>query len=71
VGEALRRAEDGAESAVIVLGSRAYYGRFGFRPARDLGISGPFGDIDEFQALTLAGTAPTGRITHAAPFGLA
>ncbi len=49
----------------------AYYGRFGFRPARDLGITGPFGDIDEFQALALSEAAPTGRITYAAPFGLA
>ena len=69
--EALRRAEDGAESVVIVLGNPAYYGRFGFRPARDLGITGPFGDIDEFQALALSDAAPTGRITYAAPFGLA
>ena len=71
VGEALRRAGEGAESAVIVLGDPAYYGRFGFRPARYLGITGPFGDIDEFQALALSGAAPTGRIRYAAPFGLA
>lgn len=71
VREALRRAGDAAESAVVVLGDPAYYGRFGFRPARDLGITGPFGDIDEFQALALSEAAPTGRITYAAPFGLA
>ena len=56
---------------MVVLGDPAYYGRFGFRPARDLGITGPFGDIDEFQALALSRAAPTGRITYAAPFGLA
>lgn len=71
VREALRRAGDGAESVVVVLGDPAYYGRFGFRPARDLGITGPFGDIDEFQALALSVPSPTGRITYAAPFGLA
>lgn len=71
VREALRRAGDAAESAVVVLGDPAYYGRFGFRPARDLGITGPFGDIDEFQALALSVPSPTGRITYAAPFGLA
>lgn len=71
VRDALRRAGDGTESVVIVLGNPAYYGRFGFRPARDLGITGPFGDIDEFQALALSDAAPTGRITYAAPFGLA
>ena len=71
VREALRRAGDAAESVVVVLGDPAYYGRFGFRPARDLGITGPFGDIDEFQALALSVPSPTGRITYAAPFGLA
>ena len=71
VRDALHRAGDAAESVVVVLGDPAYYGRFGFRPARDLGITGPFGDIDEFQALALSEASPTGRITYAAPFELA
>ncbi len=59
------------ETTVVVLGDPAYYGRFGFRPARELGITGPFGDIDEFQALRLAAASPSGRLTYAAPFGIA
>ena len=71
VHESLRRAVGLAETTVVVLGDPAYYGRFGFRPARELGITGPFGDIDEFQALRLAAVSPSGRLTYAAPFGIA
>jgi predicted N-acetyltransferase YhbS len=70
VTDGLRRAADLAETTVVVLGDPAYYGRFGFRPARELGISGPFGDIDEFQALALAEVSPTGQMTYPAPFGI-
>ena len=65
----LARAADQGEAAVIVLGDPAYYGRFGFAPARELGISGPFGDIDEFQAVALT-TPPRGRMAYPAAFGI-
>ena len=41
VEEALDRARDRGESAVLVLGDPAYYGRFGFRPAQPFGIDPP------------------------------
>lgn len=71
VADALRRAAARAEPAVVVLGAPAYYGRFGFRPARELGITGPFGDIDAFQARALSAPTPCGRMAYAAPFGIA
>jgi putative acetyltransferase len=67
---ALQRVAARPTPTVVVLGDPAFYGRFGFRPARELGITGPFGDIDEFQALGTPATAPVGRITYAAPFGI-
>lgn len=74
IGSALVRAGlDGARStgtsAVIVLGDPGYYGRFGFEPAARWGISGPFGEIPEFQALVLHPPAPLGHVRYAAPFG--
>lgn len=74
IGSALARAGlDWARStgapAVIVLGDPAYYGRFGFEPAARWGITGPFGEIPEFQALVLHPPAPSGRVRYAAPFG--
>jgi putative acetyltransferase len=41
VREALRRADDRGEPLVLVLGHADYYPRFGFRPARELGITPP------------------------------
>jgi len=41
VAEALRRARERGERAVLVLGDPAYYGRFGFAPASPLGILPP------------------------------
>lgn len=70
VREALRRVSAGPTATVVVLGDPAYYGRFGFQPARQLGITGPFGDIDEFQALGTGTSSPRGRLSYAAPFGL-
>lgn len=67
---ALTRVATGDTPTVVVLGDPGYYRRFGFRPARELGITGPFGDIDEFQALCTAGTSPRGLMSYAAPFGI-
>ncbi len=75
VGTALVEAFLGAaslagERLVVVLGDPAFYGRFGFTPARDLGVSTPYGDGDEVQALALpgAGDPPRGRATYPEEF---
>jgi putative acetyltransferase len=39
---ALEEARRRGEAAVILLGSPAYYGRLGFRPAATLGLANPF-----------------------------
>lgn len=76
VGTALVEAQLAAatrlgERLVVVLGAPGYYSRFGFRPARGLGITGPYAEAGEaFQALPLTdGPVPSGWATYAAPFG--
>lgn len=56
----------------MVLSSADYYRRFGFVRASTLGITGPFGDVDEFKAKGLS-TEPTlaGPLRYAEPFGIA
>ncbi len=76
VGSALMHAVLAAADArdeplVALLGDPAYYRRFGFRPAAEVGIAAPepaWGDL--FQVRTLAAYEPglTGTITYAAPF---
>ena len=76
VGLALMHAILGAadafgESLVALLGSPAYYGRFGFRPATAYGITAPdpaWGDY--FQARPLTAYQPTlkGPFAYAEPF---
>lgn len=76
VGSALMHAILGAadamgEPVVVLLGSPAYYGRFGFVPASSLGIEAPdpaWGDY--FQARPLAAYDPSvrGTFAYAAPF---
>ena len=76
VGSALMHAILGAADAmgeplVVLLGSPAYYGRFGFVPASTLGIEAPepaWGDY--FQARPLAAYEPglRGPFHYAAPF---
>lgn len=55
------------ETLVVVLGEPAYYSRFGFRGAADLGIIGPYTG-ESVQALQLAADAPVGDAVYAAPF---
>jgi putative acetyltransferase len=38
---------------IILLGSPAYYSRFGFIPGREFGLSSDYGDGDEFQVREL------------------
>jgi putative acetyltransferase len=55
--DALRAA---GEKAVVVLGHPAYYPRFGFRPAADLGLRWEGGHDDAFFALELVPGALAG-----------
>ena len=50
-GIAARRAA--GDGLVVVLGDPAYHGRFGFRPARELGLVDTYEGGDAFQALAL------------------
>jgi putative acetyltransferase len=60
IGGALVRAALLRASApfCVVLGDPAYYGRFGFARALDLGVTNEYGVDAEFMAITLPGGAP-------------
>jgi putative acetyltransferase len=65
----LGAAQAGDETLVGLLGEPAYYGRFGFVAATDLGIAAPdpaWGRY--FQVLALADPPPTGTFRYATPF---
>ena len=66
----LEAAERLDEPLVIVLGHAAYYPRFGFEPARPLGIEAPF-DVpdDAWMAARLPGWEPAlrGRVLYPPP----
>lgn len=76
VGSALVHAVLGAADAlgeplVAVLGSPAYYGRFGFRPSGEAGIAPPDPAwAPHFQVRTLSGHSPAmrGDFRYAPPF---
>ena len=74
VGSALMYALLGAAQArgerlAGLLGAPAYYGRFGFVPAAETGISAPDPAWGRhFQVLPLAGRPPTGTFRYAGPF---
>lgn len=62
-------AEAAEESLVGLLGAPAYYARFGFRAAADLGVTAPdprWGA--HFQARLLTGRGAGGRFRYAEPF---
>jgi len=68
---ALEVADAREEPFVAVLGSPAFYGRFGFVPAAEHGIDGPYGDAgDAFQVrLRLGASAPpAGLLIYPAMF---
>jgi putative acetyltransferase len=57
------------ETLIGLLGEPAYYGRFGFVAAAELGVAPPdpaWGPY--FQVLPLTGRAPAGGFRYAAPF---
>jgi putative acetyltransferase len=76
VGSALMHAVLGAadaldETVVVLLGHLDYYPRFGFRPARELGITPPRPEWqDHFQARPLSSYVDTvrGAFSYAEPF---
>ncbi|MDI2132117.1 GNAT family N-acetyltransferase [Yinghuangia seranimata] len=73
VRAALDAAATAGEHLVVVLGEPAYYGRFGFGPAADLGVESPFDVPSEvFQALALPAydSAVRGRPLYPEPFGV-
>lgn len=59
-------------SLVIVMGHPSYYPRFGFVPARSLGLDAPAGwnpPNDAWLAMRLSNEAPTGPVVYPKPFG--
>ena len=57
--------------AVALLGSPAYYSRFGFRPGRLAGVEAPepaWGDHFQVRLYVPPAGAPRGRFRYAAPF---
>lgn len=70
---ALAEARQAGERLVVVLGHPGYYPRFGFAPARPLGVEPPIEVADEaWMALDLTGTGehPRGRARYPAAFGI-
>ena len=73
VREAHRIAADMGYPYSVVLGSEAYYPRFGYRPACELGIRPPFDvPLKNFMAFRLRDDAPAlrGTMKYAGEFGL-
>jgi putative acetyltransferase len=72
IWDALGRAEEAGEPAVMVEGIPAYYPRFGFEPASLLGFISPDPKIpdDAFMVKRLPGYSPSlaGRIVYPAAF---
>jgi len=70
--DALLAAADAADVPLVaLLGAPAYYGRFGFRPATELGVVSPEPDWgDAFQARPLTAYTPSvaGRFRYAPAF---
>ena len=56
---------------VVLLGAPQYYGRFGFRPARELGViplEPDWGDAFQARPLTAYNESVAGRFQYAAAF---
>jgi len=72
IEEGLRRADAMGEPLVIVLGHPAYYPRFGFKPARSLGILPPDDALPDeaFMVRRLSRYDPTirGRVEYPEAF---
>ncbi|MEU7426274.1 N-acetyltransferase [Streptomyces sp. NPDC040750] len=71
VHTALGAADALGEPFVALLGSPAYYGRYGFRTSTDYGITAPdpsWGEYFQVRALTAHDPALRGVFTYAEPF---
>jgi putative acetyltransferase len=68
VNAALRSLIEAGETLVVVLGSPAYYGRFGFVPAPVVGVESPLYPSPYLQALPLRVAHPRGEITYPGPY---
>ena len=71
VRHALEQAAAAHETLVVVLGDPAYYGRFGFRPALPMGLTGAWDAFgDAWQALVLPGAPEPvpGEVVHPEPW---
>jgi putative acetyltransferase len=70
--DALLVAADAADvPLVVLLGAPQYYGRFGFRPATELGVLSPepaWGDAFQARPLTAYRESVTGRFRYAPAF---
>ena len=70
IAEALATADARDEPMVVVLGAPAFYGRFGFTPAADHAVHGPYDDAgDAFQVRVRPGVeVPAGRVLYPPAF---
>lgn len=70
VRELLRRATEGGERVVVLLGDPGYYARYGFVPASHFGIAADPAWGAYFQACALGDEAgvPSGTYSYAEPF---
>lgn len=73
IQKALAQCASAGIRSIVVLGSPAYYGRFGFQPAAKWNLSDEYGGGDAFQALELIpGSIPAagGLVQYAPEFSL-
>jgi len=70
VAGALALAEERNEPFVVVLGSPRFFARFGFLPAADFGVTGPYDVPDDLYQLfpRPATEIPTGRVVYPPAF---
>ncbi|MFH5880364.1 N-acetyltransferase [Arthrobacter sp. NA-172] len=69
--ETARRAEDAGEPGIALLGSTEFYPRFGFLPARTLGVTAPdpaWGDHFQLLPLKTWPDGVSGTFRYASPF---
>lgn len=68
VNAALRSLIEAGETLVVVLGSPAYYGRFGFVPAPVVGVESALYPSPFMQALPLRVAHPRGEVIYPQPY---
>jgi putative acetyltransferase len=68
VNAALRDLIQAGETLVVVLGSPAYYGRFGFVPAPVVGVESQLYPSPFMQALPLRVAHPRGEVVYPKPY---